>query len=1371
MSDGKVVIETDLDPSGIEQGISKVNKVASSGLRATTAAITAVSAALMGAGGYAVKVGSDFEAGMSKVAAISGASGSDLEALSSKAKEMGASTKFSATEAASAMQYMAMAGWDTSAMLDGISGIMSLAAADGLDLATTSDIVTDALTAFGLTASDSGHFADVLATASSSANTNVSMLGESFKYVGPIAGALKYSVEDTSLALGLMANASIKGSMAGTSLKTALANMASPTDNMAAVMNQYGISLTNADGSMKSLGEVIEVLRGSIGGLDEATQTAAASTLFGKEAMAGMLAIINASPADYDKLKVAISNADGAAAAMADTMQDNLQGQITILKSGLEGLGIAIYEHMDKPLRSAAKAGIGYVEKLSKAFKNSGFKGLVEEAGDIFAEITVKAAEQAPKMIDAGVDVIKSFVSGIVKNKDRLYDAAVDIASTLANGLAKLLPKQLNEPAQKAIEGITRSFKTGGLKEAGQTIIDVFGDLIEIVGNIASVALPPLASILDFVGQHSNLLIVSIEGLGAAFLAFKAAAKIDNILTKVVSGFGAAKTAAEFYAIQMEAATYTGRMYDAQLTVSQTLVGLFTGKITAATAAESLMTGATAALNVAMAALPLVAVAGAVGAIVVAVESNKRKYEELGAVTDLLTESEHKHIDAANESYESYQRMAETRQNTIDATMNEYGVYESLSTELRGITDENGNIKAGYEERAAVITGTLQEALGIEISTVDGVIQNYGELIGTLDLVIAKQKAQAVQAAYQEEMAAAYKNSNEALTKYNTLVEEGKGKTDAVADAQKAYNEALKNVKDNIGARDDVQERYAAKLVETEGALKSATKAQEDNAQAVQNAKSEFEGYQQTMQTYNELTAALASENADQIETALAKIQTSYKTAATATAEELTAQSMTFQTNLQSIQDGTVTATKEFTAEIAEMAASSLNELSQMSGGIPAALESLGPETSAAIINSLKQANIDGLLSEESKAALDSFIAGFEGLSPKTQEAWSQAWFGALQGLEGYESLKNPATEGANAFLDSLHEALQVHSPSQAVAEIFSNVWPGAEQGLQTGKEGALSKATEFVTEFLGKFTGSNMGETLKGVGAKVMSLFGVGVSSQSANSRSAGQANADAANSGAGSVNPTNTGGRFGGLLGAGISAMSGFLHSVGYMIAGNANSGAGSVNPSPTGSIFGSNFASGISSTSGGALGAGSEIASSAEAGADTADSYSVGSNFGSGFVSGIGAWVSSAAQKAAELAAAAYNSAKSLLGIKSPSRKMREVGKYFGEGFELGIEDMGKTVEKAAQGMSKTALSGVDIRGLAEKMRATVAAENAKIASTIATKVEYKVIGQTTIEDAQRGKDLDALADKMVDAFERAGFKFKVGTRDFARLVREV
>ena len=304
---------------------------------------------------------------MSKVAAVSGATGSDLEALRDKAREMGEKTKFSASEAAEAMNYMAMAGWKTEDMLSGIEGVMNLAAASGEDLATTSDIVTDALTAFGLTAKDSGHFADILAAASSNANTNVSMMGETFKYCAPIAGALGFSAEDTAEAIGLMANAGIKGSQAGTSLRTIMNNLSGDVTICGSAIGEVTIATTNADGSMRDLSDILADCRTAFSGLSESEKAAAAESLVGKNAMSGFLALMNAGEADINKLSSAIDNCDGSAASMAETMNDNLAGQLQILKSQLEELATRVEAQGFRPYvipvgGSNALGALGYVE-------------------------------------------------------------------------------------------------------------------------------------------------------------------------------------------------------------------------------------------------------------------------------------------------------------------------------------------------------------------------------------------------------------------------------------------------------------------------------------------------------------------------------------------------------------------------------------------------------------------------------------------------------------------------------------------------------------------------------------------------------------------------------------------------------------------------------------------------------------------------------------------------------------------------------------------------------------------------------------------------------------------------------------------------
>lgn len=362
MNGGEVLIRINGDPKDFEAAMNKSMKDATSAVGGLNKAFAAVTVAGVAAFAACSKVGMSFEAQMSTVEAISGATGAEMQALTAKAKQMGIDTKFSATEAGQALEYMAMAGWKSDQMLNGIEGVMNLAAASGENLAGVSDIVTDALTAFGLQAEQSTHFADVLAQASASANTNVGLMGESFKYCAPIAGALKYSVEDTAVAIGLMANAGIKGSQAGTAMRSMLTRLVKPTKQSAQAMSALGLSVTNSDGTMKSLKTVMDDIRKGMSKLTDAEKTEAAASLAGQEAMSGMLAIVNASESDYAKLTDAISKADGAAKEMAETKLDNLQGSVTLLKSSAEGLGIAFY---DKFGGMAKEALDGVIEKLN----------------------------------------------------------------------------------------------------------------------------------------------------------------------------------------------------------------------------------------------------------------------------------------------------------------------------------------------------------------------------------------------------------------------------------------------------------------------------------------------------------------------------------------------------------------------------------------------------------------------------------------------------------------------------------------------------------------------------------------------------------------------------------------------------------------------------------------------------------------------------------------------------------------------------------------------------------------------------------------------------------------------------------------------
>ena len=501
-------------------------------------------------GTLAVKTAADFDSSMSKVAAISGATGDELQALRDKAREMGSKTKFSAEEAAEAMNYMAMAGWKTEDMLNGIDGIMNLAAASGEDLATTSDIVTDALTAFGLKAEDAKDFSNVLAATAANANTNVAMMGESFKYAAPTAGALGYSIEDVALAIGLMGNAGIKASQAGTSLNNIFTRMAKEPTEAETAMNRLGLSLYDSEGKMYSFREIMEMMRKSFGeinmpleefnakvaaldqeleegsiseskydkeleeltkqayGAEGAEKARAAAMLAGQRGMSGLLAIVNASEEDWNKLSSAVTTAsdtlaktadgtivplnealasgaeimeeyDGQAEAMANVMNDNLEGQLTILKSQLQELAISMGEILMPIMREL----VGFLQGLADKFN-----GLDEDTKKIILTIAGVAAVIGPILLLLGkvIPVIAAVNAVIAANPIVLIIAGIVAAVALLVAAGVAVYKNWDTIKEKAGElwnGIVEKFTA--IKEF---FVNAFNTVKETVANVLNTA-------------------------------------------------------------------------------------------------------------------------------------------------------------------------------------------------------------------------------------------------------------------------------------------------------------------------------------------------------------------------------------------------------------------------------------------------------------------------------------------------------------------------------------------------------------------------------------------------------------------------------------------------------------------------------------------------------------------------------------------------------------------------------------------------------------------------------------------------------------------------------------------------------------------
>ncbi len=489
---------------------SKINK-------GITMALSAAAAGLVALGKHAIEVGSEFEAGMSNVAAISGATASELEMLTEKAREMAGSTKFNLSETADAFSYMAMAGWETEDMLNGIAGVMSLAAASGEDLATTSDIVTDAMTALGMQTSESAHFADVLAAASSSANTNVSMMGESFKYAATMAGTLGYSAEDVALALSAMADAGVKSSQAGNYLRTIMTRLSTNTNGARDAVEALGISFFNEDGSARSLTEVMNELRAATANMTAEQKTNFANKVAGQAAQAGLLALLNEEPEKWDAISHSIAHASdeidgfsGKAEWMAHKQLDNLKGDLTILSSATDTFSDSLYRAINAsedgvgPLRDLAQSATELVNELNAAVSEQGLGGLASSVGDVLAKAISKISEYIPKLVDMAIELIQSFVNGIAKSAPTVSKAAIQIGTSLLKGIGSIYSSLVTLAGELIIsfcnglaENIPQIFET-----MSTAMMDLIDNILEYLPKIAEAGANLLSSLAKGLAEN-----------------------------------------------------------------------------------------------------------------------------------------------------------------------------------------------------------------------------------------------------------------------------------------------------------------------------------------------------------------------------------------------------------------------------------------------------------------------------------------------------------------------------------------------------------------------------------------------------------------------------------------------------------------------------------------------------------------------------------------------------------------------------------------------------------------------------------------------------------------------------------------------------
>lgn len=1395
MADGKIVIETGLDTTGIENGLGKISSLAQKGLATATKTITATSAALSGMGGYAVKVGSSFEAAMSQVAATMGMSTEEIHngsaeftKLQEAAKNAGATTMFSATQAADALNYMALAGYDTNKAVNTLPTILNLAAAGNMDLATSSDMVTDSMSALGDKAGTVESFVDKMAKTSQKSNTSVQQLGEALLTVGGTAKSLAGGVTEANTVLGIFADNGVKGAEGGTALRNVILSLSAPTDTARKKMEELGLNVFDAEGKMRPLNDTFNDLNKILGSMNESERTQVLNTIFNKVDLKSVNALLANSGERFDQLKGYIENADGAAGQMADTMQDNLKGKLTALNSALEGLGIGIYENIEESLKEAAEEGINAVGRVSNALQNSGLDAAVEEAGAVLADLSVKVAQSAPKMVDASVSLIKAFAKGVVNNKSQLKKSATEIVNVLSTGLIKLLPKKMQEPAKKGMDALKRTFDAG-------------------LKSVVKIAEP------------------IVSGLGKIFI--KLADNMDKIAPVTVSLVAAFKTFK----------TVSGPV--------TTVVSV----ITKLSRVSSEAGGVMAALNAVMSANPAAMIAIGIGALAgviafLALKSNEASKEQVAF---------QKEIDNLSASIEKNRNELDELSSSIESTNNSAessaAPLERLKGKLSEAFDETGKMKQGCEQLAGSILNQLNEAMGTEYSiTADGFIQNnegvkqsLGDVTQSIDEYVRSLKKKAVQEAVTNQYADNLQKQSEIqadLTKaqkqYNKALDEyAKAWNGNDAKAFEQANENLESTRKNLSEatkeakKAEVQTSSLDKVMDLlgEGTPESIQKALDAYAKIPTESDKAAKSVK-----YSQETIEKALESTD-----YAKMSQGFRMAA----EEIKASGGEIPKTLQDAITNAINNIEKLGPEGKEELASSMSEMMQgMKDKVPefqhissmtsdeiiktfatylkdsGALGDVGTEAIEQLIQGIDEVDTQTTPAQKASDAVDStinqletgedFIRTAAGNSASaitrgfTETDYSGAVFAAAKacgmtaeevlahqeelymaaltvaqsGATGFTAADMPAVFGSNASAAASAANTYLLSSAESMQLSASALGNAANTGIVAGNmPGTFSSQSQSAVSGLVNSLNSGAGSASSAAsalgnaaksGLGNMSVAGnyqtaaTSATQSFARTLSAGQGNTKSSASALGnsaktSLKGTNIPSNFTqqaktatNQFAAGIRNGTNSASSAARGLGTAATKGLSGVNVASSaksqGNKLGSSFVDGINEKKGSASSAAASLGSGArEALANNSGgSYSIGVNFSNGFANGIRAGGYGVASAAASVASAAANAAKANLQIHSPSRVGGWIGKMFDYGISGGMEDNTSVVTQAAE-MVTDAMQ-VDVKSLLGMMRGAVSETVSRITTNKMLERAPQAYGYTASQNTEVKQEIN-------------------------------
>lgn len=1214
-SDGTIKITTELDNSQAEQAMSKLGKLVKTGIAAL--GISKIASEIGQLGGYVLQTGLQFESAFAGVEKTVDATDAELQQFRSGIREMSTEIPQAAADIASVAEAAGQLGIKNEYLLSFTETMSNLGVATNM---SAEEAATSLARLANITQMPQENF-DRLGSTIVALGNNLATTESEITDMGlRLAGAGKQVGMSEAQILGLagaISSVGIEAEAGGSAVST--------------IMTRMQLSVEQGGDSLEQFANVAGM------SADEFRQA------FQQDAAQALVAFVTG----------------------LGTMESRGQSAIATLSD----MEITEIRQRDALLRLA---GAGDV--LSESL------GIATQAWDENNALT-NEAEKRYQTLESQIQILKNNVD--------------DFAISLYDGIRDPMAEVVTE-AVGYVERLHSAFKSGGLNATVAELGEIFDDVTDDIAgtsdaaagivtpmkNIASVGASLAGDVLPLIGNGAKIVAenfdVALPLLASGVTAIKgysAAKSAVSVISGLSKSFKAASKAAEVYALQLEAATYTGRMYNVQLTTGQAVVGVLTGKIKLATAAQTAWNAVMNANPAALLVTGVAAVTAGIAAYTIATEDAKNKTYE-------LSDAEQEAIDGYEEHTNALKEQHDAREESIASIDREYSGYQSLLSELQSITDANGRVKAGYEERAKVITGQLSEALGTEISMQDGVIQKYEETISTIKDLIVQKKAEAVASSMQEDMANAYKNTEQAMQDYKDAADILEKKNKAVKDATEEVEEAQKQYDAAIEEGSPYITAYADNLDQAKTNLEKAKDSQKEASDSMEDTKAALEELSTEVDNYNALMDAMASGDTAKIESALSTLVTSYRSytsEALASSEEtrdkLYEQAAGYVESLGLVQDGTIQVADEIYTEMADAAAKTIENFNQLPGGIVQGIQEIGPEASAAMLLALEQADMDGKLSEEGKKSLEALTEAFAQGAPQTAE-----------------EIKKIPNEAIAALIEADFKGQLSEEASSAV------------QGMCVAIGGMSEESRSAILELLQPVLDETQMASLQMLmdGQSAGTNYAAGVSSTADQAAAAGSTINASAGAGAGRGDLYGTGAASGSQYASGVSGASGAAFGAGSILANNADSGAGSKNPSGTGGKFGSQYASGVGSKSGEARNQGVLLGSSAEGGASTADGSSAGSNFGSGFVRGIGSWIKSAASKAAELASSALSAAKAALGIASPSKEMKKVGKWFDEGLERGIKENTAPSINAAEDLSDKTLEAMSPESLQAKLQ---------------------------------------------------------------------